>query len=131
VSTPTNSTAPTILVVEDDAATRGWMDATLRGQGYNVVTATDGREAMDRLRADPAPDLILLDMLLPVLDGWHLLGQVRGLLGGRSVPIIVVTGTILTREWAEQHGCAGFLRKPCDEAALLGEVGRCLGRGAA
>jgi CheY-like chemotaxis protein len=67
-------------------------------------------------------------MLLPVLDGWHVLKRLRDEGGRPTVPVVVVTGTILTREWAEQSGCAGFVKKPIDHDALLAEVTRCVGR---
>jgi CheY-like chemotaxis protein len=77
------------------------------------------------LDARPAPDLILLDMLMPELDGWHFLDWFQGPAGG-AVPVVVMTGTILTREWAATHGCAGFLKKPFDAAQLVAEVRRVL-----
>ena len=105
----------------------GWLSDTLRQAGYAVRPAADGREALDRLRHGPAPDLILLDMLMPVLDGWHFLGRLKQEGPQPPPPILIVTGTILTREWAESHGCCGFLRKPTEPEELLEEVRRCLG----
>jgi CheY-like chemotaxis protein len=121
----TTQRPPTLLVVEDDASQRVALAALLRGEGFAVATAANGREALDRLRAGPAPDLILLDMLMPVLDGWHFLKVLKD--GpGASVPVIVTTGTILTRAWAVARGCAGFLHKPIDPDLLLVEIRRCL-----
>jgi CheY-like chemotaxis protein len=120
--------AKTVLVVEDDAATRALLEATLREAGYAVVPAANGLEALAILRAGPPPDLILLDMLMPVLDGWHFLGRLMQLWPPGHVPILITTATtILTREWAEAHGCAGCLRKPVEVQELLAEVRRCLG----
>jgi CheY-like chemotaxis protein len=112
----------TILVVEDNDLSREELALTLRKAGYQVDSARHGQEALDYLAAGQNPDLILLDMLLPVLDGWHFLQKVSP----SSVPIILTTGTILTREWATTHGCAGFLRKPIAAESLLAEVHRCL-----
>jgi CheY-like chemotaxis protein len=117
----------TILVVEDNDVAREGLAAALRGAGYGVVLAEDGQEALQALRRGPPPDLIVLDMLMPVLDGWRFLEEVRREAPDPGVPIVVTTGTILTREWAEAHGCAGFLRKPVETEDLLGEVRRCLG----
>lgn len=114
----------TILVVEDHAVAREGLAVLLRRAGYAVTMAANGQEALDLLAAGHAPDLILLDMLMPVLDGWHFLSQLRQ--RGPLPPIVVTTGTILTREWAEANGCAGFLRKPVEEDALLAEVHHCL-----
>jgi CheY-like chemotaxis protein len=118
-----------ILIVEDNAIVRGALAICLRKAGYAVATASDGREALDLLRGRPAPDLILLDMLMPVLDGWHFLAQLKQQTDLDGVRIVLTTGTILTPEWAHSHGCVGLLRKPVVEAELLGEVARCLAAG--
>ena len=113
--------AQIVMIVEDHAVTREGLTAILRRNGYDVVAVENGRDALDRLTAAPAPDVILLDMLLPVLDGWHLLKRLKGTPAG-NIPVIITTGTILTREWAESHGCAGFLKKPVEEKQLLAEL---------
>jgi CheY-like chemotaxis protein len=114
----------TVLVVEDEDAIRTLLATPLRQQGYVVRTAQHGQEALDLLASAPPPDLILLDTLMPVMDGWHFLERLRA---GRhrSVPVVVITGGVLGREWAAAHGCAGFLRKPFDAEDLLAEVRRC------
>jgi CheY-like chemotaxis protein len=114
----------TLLVVEDNDAAREWAALLLRDGGYAVATAANGQEALEYLRAGPPPDLILLDMLMPGLDGWHFLEQFQR--DGPPAPVLVTTGTILTREWAEAHACRGFLHKPFEPEALLEEVHRCL-----
>src|SRR5439155_814081 len=108
-------------------AEREGLAAVLRKAGYGVVTASDGMEALVQLRSGPAPDLVLLDMLMPVLDGWRFLEEVKKQAASASVPIVVTTGTILTREWAAAQGCAGLLRKPVEPTELLREITRCLG----
>jgi CheY-like chemotaxis protein len=124
---PTTRQPPTLLVVEDDDAAREALAAVLRQLGFNVVTAADGAQGLDLLRSGPRPDLILLDMLLPVLDGWQFLRRLRQERSHTDIPVVITTGTILTREWATDHGCQGFLRKPIDLEQLLAEVWRCLG----
>ncbi len=121
------TTGKSLLVVEDDEPAREALANLLRLEGYAVAEAGNGAEALDYLRTNPPPDLILLDMLLPVLDGWHFLTEVRHVSDVRHVPIIVITSTILTPDWARDHGCAGFLRKPIKPDELLAEVGRCVG----
>ncbi len=111
----------TILIVEDNAVTREGLAVILAREGYATRTARTGLEALDAV-ADAPPDLILLDMLLPVLDGWKVLDRLKA-----DIPVIIVTGTILTPEWASEHGTAGFLKKPIDEADLLAQVRRALG----
>ena len=122
---------PTLLIVEDDGESRLAVAAVLRRQGYRVVPTANGAEGLRALADGPAPDLILLDRLMPVLDGWSFLDRLRQQGPQPPVPVLVTTGTVLTREWAEDHGCAGFLRKPIEAEDLLAEVRRCLGSGRA
>jgi len=116
----------TILVVEDNDVSREGLTVVLRHAGYHVLPAANGEEALRLLRAGPAPDLIMLDMLMPVLDGWHFLDRLQW--EPAQPPVVVTTATaVLGREWAEDHGCAGFVRKPVEAGELLEEVRRCLG----
>jgi CheY-like chemotaxis protein len=119
-------TDKTILVAEDDHATREWVASVLQSHGYQVVLAANGQEALDYLRRGMRPDLILLDMLMPVLDGWHFLAQLKRQVPQRPIPIMIVTASILTRQWAQDQGCCGFIKKPLDVHDLLAEVRRCL-----
>src|SRR5262249_52208790 len=110
---PETTPGRTTLVVEDDAAIREGFAAGLRREGFTVLVAENGQEALDYLARGPLPDLILLDMLMPVLDGWHFLKLVKQIDRAASTPILVITGAIcLTREWATAQGCDGFVRKP-------------------
>ena len=120
--------AKTVLVVEDEDTTRTLLAALLRQHGYAALTAPNGQEALHVLASTAPPDLILLDMLMPVMDGWHFLDRLRASRHG-SIPVVVVTGGVLGREWAAAHGCAGFLKKPFDAEDLLAEVRRCLPTG--
>jgi CheY-like chemotaxis protein len=108
-----------ILVVEDNPVTIEQFAAVLAGQGYDVVAVRDGQQALEFLAANPPPDLILLDLVMPVLDGWQLLN----LRPHPQVPVIVASST----DPPEPEGCAGFLRKPVEREELLAEVSRCLG----
>jgi CheY-like chemotaxis protein len=116
-----------ILVVEDNDLTREGLATLLNQEGYRVALAEDGEEALNHLRGGARPDLILLDMLMPVLDGWHFLERLRPLRRPPALPIVITTATNLTREWAEAHDCQGCLRKPIEPERLLEEVRRCLG----
>jgi CheY-like chemotaxis protein len=117
-------TPPTILVIEDNDTAREGLAAILRKEGYSVALLTNGKQALDYLRHGNRPDLILLDMLLPVLDGWKLLDELEHWSKPVKAPIVVMTGTILTPEWAAQRGCAGFLRKPIEPSRLMEVVTR-------
>jgi CheY-like chemotaxis protein len=119
-------TSRTVLVVEDDQAARTGLVTLLQHAGYRPVPATNGRDAFEYLHTHQRPDLILLDMLMLGIDGWQFLQIIQDWSKPLGVPIIVTTGTILTREWAVTHGCAGFVKKPIDADALLTEVKRCL-----
>ncbi|MBY0523579.1 MAG: response regulator [Gemmataceae bacterium] len=116
-----------LLLIEDNEITREGLATVLRNAGYAVSPCTNGRQGLDYLRAGHKTELILLDMLMPDLDGWQFLDELGRWPRALDVPIVVVTGTILTREWAHSHGCRGFLRKPVDCAELLEQVRRCLG----
>src|SRR5688572_17564710 len=100
----------TLLVVEDDDDTRESLAALLRAEGYAVVTAEHGQAALDYLGSHPAPGLILLAMLMPVLDGWQFLERRARLPRLAAVPVVITTGTVLNRQWALGHGCAGLVR---------------------
>jgi CheY-like chemotaxis protein len=118
-----SSVSKTLLVVEDDEVSREGLARLLQQAGYTTATAGNGQEALDYLSGGRA-DLVLLDMLMPVMDGWQFLRRLRQ--KHTSPPVVLTTGTILTREWANTNGCAGFVRKPIDTDALLQEVERCL-----
>jgi CheY-like chemotaxis protein len=120
-------TAKSLLIVEDDDVAREALTALLDQHGYRTTAYPDGRQGLDYLRAGGRPDAILLDMLMPVLDGWRFLEELQKWSEPLSVPVIVTTGTILTREWARQKGCAGFVRKPIDPDMLIAELNHCIG----
>jgi CheY-like chemotaxis protein len=115
----------TIMVVEDNAIAREGVEVILRRHGYDVIAFENGLDALNHVAKGAKQDLILLDMVLPLLDGWHFLQRLKSLPVG-ATPVVVTTGTILTREWAAQNGCAGFLRKPIEEDELVDEVDRVL-----
>jgi CheY-like chemotaxis protein len=123
--TPVQMRTKTILVVDDNAIAREGLRLTLSRHGYRTAMAADGEQALGYLQ-NAQPDLVLLDMLMPGVDGWQFLAERNKQAPLSTIPVIVTTGTILTREWAQAHGCHGFLRKPFEENALLDEVERCL-----
>src|SRR5438270_13046195 len=84
-----------LLVVEDNDVAGEWLVVLLGREGYRVVPAANGEQALNYLRTGPTPDLILLDMLMPVLDGWHFLKRWRQDGQGPAVPVVITTGTIL------------------------------------
>jgi CheY-like chemotaxis protein len=118
----------TVLVIEDDSIQREGLAALLRQQGFTVLTAENGRDAMNRLSSG-TPDLILLDMQMPGWDSWWFLEQRKRLAALASVPVIITTAlAVAGGDWASSLGAAGLLRKPFEVEPLLAEIRRCLGR---
>jgi CheY-like chemotaxis protein len=125
-SWPVHRRAATILVVDDSPDCRAGLELLLGRRGFRVLLAADGQQALECIRAGVVPDLILLDMLLPVVDGFTFLERRQAAQATRPVPVIIMTGMALGKEWAWEHGCAGFVKKPIDNVTLFEEVGRCL-----
>jgi CheY-like chemotaxis protein len=117
--------AKRILVVEDNDVSREGTVVVLRGAGYTVDAASNGREALLRMKAGVLPDLILLDMMMPEQDGWDFLRERRGDPAFAAVPVVITTGLgIAGLDWALALGAAGLIRKPIETDELLKEVAR-------
>jgi CheY-like chemotaxis protein len=114
-------TAAPILVVDDDPSILQTVAAILRMEDYPVETARNGAEALAAVERTP-PSLVLLDMRMPVLDGWGFAQALRE--RGMQLPIVVMTAAHDTRRWAEEIGAAGYLAKPFDLTDLLDAVSR-------
>ncbi len=115
-----------VLVVDDDRDGREMYTATLNAAGYRVEQAIDGFEAVDKgykLR----PDLILMDLLMPRLDGWEVIGWLKNNRNTRDIPIVAVTGAQAEqRDLARDAGVHSVLVKPCPPDVLLAEIKRVL-----
>ena len=118
---------PYFAAMNRERTERVGLAVILARAGYVVALAENGQHALELIRTGTTPDLILLDMLMPVLDGWHFLRIFQQEPALAGIPLVVVTGTILTPEWAASQGCAGFVHKPIEPQALLDEIRRCLG----
>jgi len=112
----------TILVVDDDEAIRTVVSLVLSDEGYDVVTAEHGRAALDRL-ATVQPDLILLDMRMPIMDGWELARAYRSAPEPRA-SIVVLTAAHDAASRAAQIEAAGYLAKPFGLDDLLAVVSK-------
>ena len=112
-----------ILLVEDNDMNRDMLTRRLERRGYQVVIATDGDQGVRRAQAE-APDLILMDMSLPVLDGWEATRRLRALPATQAIPIIALTAHAMAgdREQALQAGCDDYDSKPIEFARLLGKI---------
>jgi CheY-like chemotaxis protein len=107
-----------VLVVDDSRANRDALADLLSADGFVVSTAADGSEALDRLRSEPAPDLILLDLMMPVMDGWAFLQEHRRDQALAHIPVVVVSALDRVRARAAALGAADFLTKPVEPDQL-------------
>jgi CheY-like chemotaxis protein len=87
-----------VLIVDDDAEVRDVVRTTLRNAGLNTAEAANGRAALEWMDENPAPDLVLLDLMMPEMDGFQFLDQIRGDAARRELPIVVLTAKDLTAE---------------------------------
>ena len=112
-----------ILLVEDNELNRDMLSRRLRRQGYDVLLALDGVEALATAES-AKPDLILMDMDLPVLDGWSATRTLRGNSAISHIPVIALTAHALPvdRERAMQAGCDAYQSKPVDFAELIAKI---------
>lgn len=112
-----NSSARNVLVVDDDAASREWLCATLAAAGYRVHDAHDGCEALQRME-ETCCDVILSDYRMPNLNGLQLLRVVRA--RWPETPVIILSGEPPETAWlVRQYGAYAWLPKPCDRNQLL------------
>lgn len=118
-----NPMPPKILLVEDELTNREVAEVILRNQGYEVIVANDGQEGIDRARAE-LPDLIVMDLLMPILDGLSASRELKADPRTAHIPILVVTAKVSTsdRHAAQAAGCDGFLSKPYRNKRLLETV---------
>ena len=117
---------PLIYLAEDDEHILYLLNFMLTRLGYEVVTAVDGFKFLDLLKDRPAPDLILLDMMLPYVDGFELINQVRKHAAWRSVPVIALSA--LSRDddivRAFKAGANDYVTKPFQPQELIVRIGR-------
>jgi chemotaxis family two-component system sensor histidine kinase/response regulator PixL len=110
-----------ILIIEDDIDQRDALSYLLEDAGYSTRCARNGKEALDILRVPPRPAMILLDLNLPVMNGWQFLSEKRNDSTLVKVPVVVMSGA-----WTERPlGALAFLRKPISLPALLKLVSGC------
>jgi CheY-like chemotaxis protein len=115
-----------LLVVEDDEDHRATLCEILEEEGYCVETAGHGRDALDRLSgAGPLPDLILVDMLMPVMDGWAFMAELKKNPVLASIPVLATSGGG-DRVLSSAPVAAGYLVKPLSRARLLETISCCL-----
>ncbi len=112
-----------ILIVEDNELNRDMLSRRLKKRGYDVSVAVDGAEAVERARTE-APDLILMDMSLPVKDGWDATREIKSNADTKDIPVIALTAHAMEgdRQKALDAGCQDFEPKPIELTRLLGKI---------
>jgi CheY-like chemotaxis protein len=116
-----------ILIIEDDRDVAESVAEVLEASGYSTAIAGNGREALDHLHSNDLPDLILLDMMMPVMDGWQFREEQRRSPPLDAVPVVVVTADGNARAKAAAIQAAGQVQKPVTIDSLLDEVERICG----
>jgi CheY-like chemotaxis protein len=116
----------TVLVVDDDRSLQEVLETALELEGYRVLVASDGYEAIEKVKAE-LPTLILFDMFLPRMDGVTFAQELSRLGFRPEIPIVVVTGDERGRQKANQIGAEGFLAKPFSIPDLLDQVAKLTG----
>jgi CheY-like chemotaxis protein len=113
-----------LLVVDDDTDLREALEEVLRDAGHAVLGAGNGREALEVLaRARPLPGLVLLDMMMPVLDGLGFAHEMHAVPEWKDIPIVIFSASASNANVAREVGASAYLRKPVDVEVLVETVG--------
>jgi len=117
-----------ILLVEDNEMNRDMLLRRLERKGHTVVSAVDGEDGVRKAGAE-SPDLILMDMSLPVLDGWEATRRLKAVDTTRAIPVIALTAHAMAsdEQKAREAGCDDYDTKPVELERLLGKINRLLG----
>jgi CheY-like chemotaxis protein len=113
-----------VLIVDDDYGIRDALGQILADEGHQVASAANGREALDRLRQGDRPCVILLDLMMPVMNGWEFIDRQRHDEELAVVPVVVISADARVSDKATALGVSGFLEKPIDLDRLLDAVER-------
>lgn len=124
---PGSATAPLVLVVDDSEDNRDVYAQYLRFSGFRVEMAVDGVEAVEKA-ASLRPDVIVMDLAMPRLDGWEAARRIKAAPATSHVPIIALTGNAdsESKRRTQEAGCSGYLTKPCLPDVLVSEIRRLL-----
>ena len=114
---------PKVLLVEDNEMNRDMLSRRLVRRGFDVLMAVDGEQGVEMAKAE-LPDLILMDMSLPVLDGWEATRQVKSNAATKTIPVIALTAHAMAedKEKSLAAGCDDFDTKPVELPRLLGKI---------
>jgi CheY-like chemotaxis protein len=119
---------PKILLVEDDEMNRDMLSRRLMKRDYDVVIATDGQQGVDMARSE-GPDIVLMDMSLPVMDGWTATRTLKDDPSTAEIPVIALTAHAMSgdEDKAREAGCDDFDTKPVELKRLLGKIEKLIG----
>jgi CheY-like chemotaxis protein len=117
----------TVLIVEDESLIAIALEAALEDAGYRVATAANGKQGLERLAQAPRPDLVLLDMMMPVMSGPAMRAAMMADPGLRGIPVIVLSSLPEETVRVRVHGAAAILRKPYTAEQVIGAIERVLG----
>ncbi len=120
---------PKVLVVEDNEMNRDMLSRRLQRRGYEVIISVDGEDGVAKARSD-SPDIILMDMDLPVLDGWAATRKLKSSPETRSIPVIALTAHAMAgdKERALEVGCDDYDTKPVEFSRLTEKMEKLLGK---
>src|SRR4051812_49699736 len=120
---------PRVLLVDDYPDAREMYSEYLQYSGFDVIEAANGMEALSKA-ADKSPDIILMDLSLPVMDGWEATRRLKADEGTAAIPVVALTGHALAgiSEGAKKAGCDAFVTKPCLPEDLVREIRKILDR---
>ncbi len=129
-ATEAGAPAKTVLVVEDFEDAREMYAEYLQFKGYRVVTAANGQDAVDKAKSE-SPDLILMDLSLPVMDGLQATREIKGDQSTRNIPVVALTGHVTrsVNDGATDAGCDDFLPKPCLPEEVEAKIRKMLSAG--
>ena len=119
-----------ILLVEDNEMNRDMLSRRLERKGFDVVMAVDGQAGVE-MASSASPDLILMDLSLPVIDGWEATRRIKADVTTQKIPVIALTAHAMTgdEQKAIEAGCDDYDTKPVDLKRLLGKIENFLGAG--
>ena len=116
---------PLVLLVDDDVAIRDGLAELLETEGYDVATAMDGGEALEIMRGGFRPNVIVLDLLMPGIDGWDF--RVAQLENGQiaDIPVVVISASGFSAETVKpQLGVNDYFKKPLDTERFVSALNR-------